>query len=187
MRTFYLTGRRKDQTSFHTLEEQLRDNEKREVIMMGGTIEELDKLTSLFPSFEVLNEELKEAHNSNIDVCDPIIIVDPDDKDLSQSYAIFDIVYEEDKKILDDRDNIKLWLLEYLRQNPEDISRFKGIRNIYQNKYTDEFKKGIVNEDIIRRIVLGYFENEGYKKYRDIYFELKKLDRSKVKKDEIHR
>lgn len=187
MRTFSLTARRKDQTSFHTLEEQLRDNSKRRVIMMGETIEELDKLTAMFPSFERLNKELKEAHNSSIDACDPIIIVDPDDTDLSKSYAIFDIVYEEDKKILDDRDNIKLWLLEYLKQNPEDISRFKGIRNIYQNKYTDEFKKGIVNEDIIKRIVLGYFENEGYKKYRDIYFELKNLDRSKVKKDEIHR
>jgi len=188
MRMYSLDVKTKDtKIPFYTLEDSLRDKSKRRSLMEGLTIEELDSHTAVFPSFEVMNQEFKELYQSKYDMYDPIIIVDVDDNDLGKSYAIFDIVYEEDKKILDNRDNIKLWVLEYLRNNPNDISRFRGIRNIYQNKYSDEFKTGIVNEDIIRRIVLGYFENESYKKYRDVYFELKKLDRSKVKSDEIHR
>lgn len=174
-------------TPFYTLESSLRDRRKRGTLMARETIQELDKLTALFDSFEDLNEEFKTVHGSNKDMFDPLIIVDVDEKDLSKSYAIFDIVYSADKKQLDDPDNIKLWLLEYLKKNPKDISRFKGIRNIYGNKYVEEFEKGIVTEDMINRIVLSYLSNPTYKKYRDIYFTLKRLDKSKVKSDEIHR
>lgn len=188
MRTYSLDVKMKgNSTPFYTLEDSLKDRTKRRSLMIGETIEELDRLTGLFSSFEEMNFEFKSAYNSNKDMFDPLIIVDVDDKDLSKSYAIFDIVYENDKKELDNPDNIRLWLIEYLKQNPQNITRFKGIRNIYKNKYVEEFEKGIVTEDIINRVVLSYLRNYSYKKYRDVYFTLKRLDKSRVKQNDIHR
>lgn len=188
MRTYYLDVKRKGSNiPNYTLEESLRDKNKRRVVMMGYTIEELDKKTGLFASFKELSEELNEVHNSDQEMNDPYIIVDEDDNDLSKSYVIYDIVYEDDKKVIDNPDYIKSWLLEYLKKNPDDIYRIKGIRNIFQNKYNEEFTKGIINERTIEQIVYGYLENPSYKKYRDIYFTLKTLDRTREKNNEIHR
>lgn len=187
MRTYYLNVKNKDDNPIYTLEESLRDKNKRRVLMMGYTIEELDKKTGMFSSFKELSDALNEAYNSNKEMYDPIIIVDEEDKDLSKSYTIYDIAYENDLKILSNPDYIKAWLKEYLKQNPEDIYRIKGIRNIFQNKYNDEFNKGIINERTISQIVHGYLQNPSYKKYRDIYFTLKALDEKREVKNEIHR
>lgn len=187
MRTYYLNVKNKDDNSSYTLEESLRDKNKRRVLMMGYTIEELDKKTGLFPSFNELSEELNEAYNSNKELIDPIIIVDEDDKDLSKSYPIYDIAYEEDIKTLSNSNYIKIWLEDYLTKNPQEIYRIKGIRNIFQNKYTEEFKKGIIDERTISQIIYAYLSNPSYKKYRDIYFTLKALDDKREVKNEIHR
>ena len=79
MRTYYLNVKNKNDKESYTLEESLRDKNKRKVLMMGYTIEELDKKTGLFPSFAELSEELNEVYNSTSEMYDPIIIVDEDD------------------------------------------------------------------------------------------------------------
>lgn len=187
MRTYYLNVKNKDDNPSYTLEESLRDKNKRKVLMMGYTIEELDRKTGLFPSFEELSKELNEVYNSTKEMYDPIIIVDEDDKDLSKSYPLYDIVYENDLKVISNPDYIKLWLEEYLIKNPEDIYRIKGIRNIFQNKYNEEFKKGIVEEKTITQIIHSFLANPSYKKYRDLYFALKVLDEKREVKNEVHR
>ena len=108
-------------------------------------------------------------------------------KDLSKSYPIYNIVYESDLKVLKNPDYIKAWLEEHLKKNPEDIYRIKGIRNIFQNKYNEEFNKGVIDERTISQIIHGFLANPSYKKYRDIYFTLKALDEKREVTNEIHR
>ena len=58
MRTYYLNVKNKDDNPIYTLEESLRDKNKRRIILMGYTIEELDKMTGTFSSFQELSKEL---------------------------------------------------------------------------------------------------------------------------------
>lgn len=182
MRTYYLNVQNKDDNPSYTLEESLRDKNKRRGLMMRYTIEELDNITSLFDSFQDMNEKLNEAYGQQKELINPIIIVDEDDNDLSKSYVIYDIVFSGDKKIINDPNYITSWLLDYLTKKPEAIYRIKGVRNIFQNKYSEEFRQGIINEGIITQIVHAYLANPSYKKYRDLYFALKKLDETRVKR-----
>ena len=186
MRTYYLDAKVKGETS-PQIEEVLRNRNKRSPLIMEHTIEALDKLTGKFESFEELSKEFAVAYNSTKELYDPLIIVDEDIHDLSKSYFIPDVVFEEDQKVLSNPDYIKTWLLEYLLKNPGEIYRIKGVRNIFQSKYHDEYTKGIIDERIINQIVHAYLLNPSYKKYRDIYFALKKYDQIKEEKNEIHR
>lgn len=157
---------------FYLVQEILLDKRKRTTILSGETNKELDDLTSLFSSFSEINEVFNDIYNTNLELYDPMIIVE-DSLEPSMASAIFDIVYKDDKNRLDDIDGIKLWLLEYLRQNPYDIDKFIGIRQIIRNINPDY----TLSDRLIEQVVFAYFYNCGYKKVRDTYFSLKKLVR----------
>lgn len=169
-----------------TLEESLRDDRKRNQLLMDShLIEDLDRMTSKFTSFRDLIEAFQEVNNTNKSIYEPVIIVDKDEIDRSRSYPLFDIVYTDDQEMLNNKDSIRTWLLEYLINNPNDIKEFRGIKDIYQN-VREKYKDRNINY-LINITILIYFENHNYKRYREAYFKLKELDRSKVKKNEIHR
>lgn len=168
--------------SKYSFEESLMDDKKRQQPLMSGKmIEDLDKLTSKYESSEdLLSSYPVEVWDTNIRMCDPIIIVDKDEFDRSNSYYISDIVFAKDAVELLNRDNIKGWLLDYLLKNPNDVKAFRGIKEIYEHLlkvYSDKSVGYIIN-----MTVLAYFKGDNYKKYREAYFTLKELDYKRVKK-----
>lgn len=166
----------------YSIEEILRDRAKRShVLSVCSSIKELDEQSSIFTSFENMNEELNRIYEKNIKLYRPFIIFDKSD-DLSESKAIYNIVYSEDYKEIENADNIKLWTIDYLKKNPSDIEEFYGLRTIYANKHKGEILTG----DLIKQMVNSYFEGYDYSKVRNAYFTLKRLD-GKEKKNEIHR
>lgn len=166
----------------YSVEEVLRDRKKRSnVFSTYKTIKELDEICGDFESYDDINDAFNKAYGTNEQMTRPFIIYDKSD-DLSQSKAIFDVVYKEDYKEISKADNIKLWAIDYLKKNPLDIVEFSGIRSIYNNKYKEEALTG----NLIERIVNSYFQGFEYSKVRSTYFTLKKLDGNK-RKNEIHR
>lgn len=157
---------------FYLVQEILSDKRKRTTILSGKTNKELDDLTSRFSSFSEINEAFNDIYNTNLELYDPMIIVE-DSLKPSVASAIYDIVYKDDKSKIDNIDGIKLWLLEYLKQNPYDIDKFIGMRQIIRNINSDYF----FNDRLIDQVVFAYFSNCNYKKVRDTYFSLKKLVR----------
>ena len=173
--------------SKYSFEESLRNDTKRQQPLMSGQmIEDLDKLTSKYESAEdLLISYPKEVWDADVFIYEPIIIVDKDEFDRSKSYYITDIVFAKDKVELQNKDYIKRWLLDYLLNNPHDIKEFRGIKEIYENLSKTYSDKSIGY--IINMTVMVYFKGNNYKKYREAYFTLKKLDYKRVKKNEIHR
>ncbi len=163
-------------------EEILTDKRKRSSLLEGSTIENLDSLTSKFTSFEDMVACFNELYQKRLELYDPIIIADYNSNLLGPK-IISDIVYMDDKKMIDDVQSIKSWLEEYLKNNPNDMYLFRGIQKIKEDHYGDVE----INNDLIRILVLSYFNNVSYKGVRDVYFTLKKNDQSRVKKDEVHR
>jgi len=154
--------------------------------MYGHLIEDLDKLTANFKSIEdLLKSYPEEVYGENVLLYDPVIIVDKDETDLSKSYPIYEIVFSKDAEELKNKNNIKIWLLEYLTNNVNDISKFRGINEIYDNLQKKYPTMAML--DLINNTVKIYFKEENYKRYREAYFKLKELDYKRVKKDEIHR
>ena len=174
-------------SSRYTLEEALKEESKRpQSLMTGSLIEELDKLTARYESYlDLLESYPEEVFGQPLILYDPVIIVDKDIEDKSKSYPIFDIVFKEDQRELENRDNIRNWLLDFLLNNPERVTDFRGIKDIYENVEKKYKEKSI--EYLIRITILTYLEDNNYKRYREAYFTLKKLDYKNTKKDEVHR
>lgn len=173
--------------SKYTLEESLRDDKKRQQSLMSGKlIEDLDRLTSKYESVEdLLLSYPEEVWDTQINMYEPVIIVDKNEFDRSKSYYIPDIVFEKDAIELQNRDNIKGWLLDYLLNNPNDIKEFRGVKDIYDNLEKANRDKSI--EYLINITIMVYFKENNYKRYREAYFKLKELDYKRVKKNEVHR
>lgn len=169
----------------YTLDEIIHSSEEERkrglMLMFGERIEDIDRLTDDYLSEEeLLLSYMEEVYGKKIPLYDPVIIVDKHPTDRSKSYAIFDIVFADDAEALKDKKNIKEWLLDYLQKNPEDVNKFRGIKDIYENvkkKYANRNEEYLINIT-----VLIYFEENNYKRYREAYFKLKELDQSKVKK-----
>lgn len=174
-----IAGSRNSKYSF---EESLREDSKRQQVLMSGSlIEELDRLTAKYESIEdLLVSYPEEVWDTKINLYDLVIIVDKDKVDRSKSYYISDIVFARDAKELENRDNIKCWLLDYLMKNHGDIKEFRGIRDIYKiliKSYSDYSISNLIN-----MTVLVYFKDNNYKRYREAYFKLRELDYKRVKK-----
>lgn len=169
----------------YTLDEMIHSSEKEQkrglMLMSRERIEDLDRLTDDYLSEEdLLLSYTEEVYGKKVPLYDPVIIVDKHPTDRSKSYAIFDIVFADDREALKDKENIRMWLLDYLKNNPEDISKFRGIKDIYENLKN---KYGKSNEEyLINTTVLIYLEEDNYKRYREAYFTLKKLESQKVNK-----
>ena len=186
MHTLYakIEGSKNSKFSF---EESLRDDTKRQQSLMSGhLIEDLDRLTSQYESMEeLLTSYPEEVWDADICIYEPVIIVDKHEFDRSKSYYITDIVYTKDARELQNMDNIKNWLLDYLLNNPNDIREFRGIKDIYDNLVIAYRDSSI--EQLINMSVFVYFKGNNYKKYREAYFKLKELDYRRVKRNEIYR
>ena len=168
-------------SSKYTIEESLRDDSKRkQVLMFGEKIEDLDKITDDYESVEDLLESYpKEVYGQSFLLYDPVIIVDKDMTDREKSYAIYDIVFREDAEALKNRKAIKEELQDYLIENPEEIEKFRGINKIYGNLRQKYPSMGIL--PLINNTLKIYFEGDNYKRYREVYFKLKELNKRKNK------
>ena len=173
--------------SKYTFEDSLRDDRKRQQeLMSGNLIEELDRLTAKYESSEdLLVSYPEEVFGKKINLYEPVIIVDKDEVDRSKSYYISDIVFARDARELQNKDNIKSWLLDYLIKNPRDIKEFRGVKDIYENLGKSYSNKSIGY--LINMTILVYFRDNNYKRYRETYFKLIELDYKRVNKNEIHR
>jgi len=175
----------------YPLNEAVKEDGKRPHNLMNASlIEELDDMTAGFESFEEMNQIFKEVvYNDDKNMYEPIIIVDKDETDREKSYVISDIVYAKDKIEIENKDNLKEWLTDYLKNNNQHISLFRGINEIYDriSKKPEYRNKSI--DSLIEMTVYAYLVESGYnyKKRREAYFTLKYLDKSKVKKNEIHK
>lgn len=154
-------------------------------ITIGERIEEIDSLTACFTSTRDLNEGLNEAHGVEKRIYNPLIYVDKDEKDRSKSYVIEDIVYEEDKKYLDNREDIKNRTFIYLLNNPNSRTAFRGIIKIYNETYKNNPYMDL--NSILKYAINKYFSGLNYKCCREAYFTLKNLNQIEEKKHEIHR
>ena len=165
----------------YTVSEAVLDDIKRgQELMSGNLIEDLDRQTAFYASEEDLLESYpEEVFGENIRIYEPVIIVDKHISDRSKSYPIFDIVYEKEAKDLLERENIRIWLSDYLKNNPSDIEKFRGIRDIFENVKKKYWNRSI--EELIDITVFVYFEDDNYKRYREAYFGLKKLELKKVR------
>jgi hypothetical protein len=172
--------------SKYTLEESLMDDAKRQQALMSGKlIEDLDRLTSKYESIEdLLSSYPEEVWDIAVKMYEPVIIVDKYETDRKKSYYITDIVFAGDAIELQKIDNIKRWLSEFLLNNPYLVEEFRGIREIFNNL---TLSHNVNVEDLIDMTVYSYFKDNNYKKYREIYFKLKKLDYKRVKKNVLHR
>ena len=73
-----------------------------------------------------------------------------------------------------------MWLSDYLKYNPSDIVKFRGIKEIFSNLSSRYPYKNI--SDLIDMTVYAYFEDNNYKRYREAYFSLKQMDMKKVRR-----
>jgi len=165
----------------YSLGEAIFDDRKRgQELMSGRLIEDLDRQTAYYSSLDdLLWSYPSEVCGKDIVIYDPVIIVDKSIDDRSRSYAIFDIVFENDARELLEHDYIRCWLSDYLKCNPSTIERFRGIKEIYGNLSVRYPHKNI--NDLIDMTVYAYFEGDNYKRYREAYFGLKKLDLKRVR------
>lgn len=168
-------------SSKYTIEESLRDDSKRQqVLMFSKTIEDLDKLTDDYESAQdLLDSYPKEVYGQSLFLYEPVIIVDKDMTDREKSYAIYDIVFKDDAEALKNKKAIKEELQDYLIEYPEKIEKFRGINKIYGNLRHKYPSMGIL--PLINITLKIYFESDNYKRYREVYFKLKKLNKRKNK------
>ena len=166
----------------YAIGEAVTDDSKRgQELMSGNLIEDLDRQTAYYSSLEdLLLSYPTEVYDKDIVIYDPVIIVDKHIDDRSKSYAIFDIVFEKDAVELTQQDNIRMWLSDYLKYNPSDIVKFRGIKEIFSNLSSRYPYKNI--SDLIDMTVYAYFEDNNYKRYREAYFSLKQMDMKKVRR-----
>lgn len=171
----------------YSIEEAVKNDEKRGLELMSGElIEKLDRMTSQYESpIDLLTSYPEEVYGQKFTLYEPVIIVDKHIEDRSKSYPIFEIVFMEDAKELSNKENIRIWLLDYLTNHIDRISDFRGINEIYSNMKKKYPSMGIIQ--LINNTVNKYFEEDNYKRYREAYFTLKELDYTREKKDEIHR
>ena len=171
----------------YSIEEAVKNDEKRGLELMSGElIEKLDRMTSQYESpIDLLTSYPEEVYGQKFTLYEPVIIVDKHIEDRSKSYPIFEIVFMEDAKELSNKENIRMWLLDYLTNHIDRISDFRGINEIYSNMKKKYPSMGIIQ--LINNTVNKYFEEDNYKRYREAYFTLKELDYTREKKDEIHR
>lgn len=171
----------------YTVDEGRNNEHKRGQELMSYTatsFEDLDRMTSQFTSFDDLNKTFKNMYNSTKNLYNPIIFVDEDEKCKNANFTFY-VVYAEDFIQLKNREGIRSWLLEYLTNNPDNITCFLGLSEIGSHllqKYP--YKNRL---DIVNIAINIYFENEKYDRYREAYFKLKELDYRKDIKNEIHR
>jgi len=149
----------------HLIGEVRYDIRKRNVLIEGQSLEEVDKRTALFPSFKELEEEINQIKGPN----NAAIIIIDEGNELGTG-IISDIVYSEDIKEIDNRDNIRQWTIEHLKKYPIDLVNFEGIYATYKTNYGIDDRE--YTEEKLINTVYAYFNNAGYKKYRDVYFEL---------------
>ena len=174
------------ESSKYSHTEGLSDPKKRQQCLMEyQDLEELDDMTSRYDSFEELNDEFKEVYESTRDLYAPVIIVDKNNIESDDSYIIEDIVFAKDKQEIARKDNIRDWLLDYLLNNPHDINKFRGLKDIYINLQAKNKDHSI--EYLINVTVNIYFKEHKYKRYRQAYFKLKELDYQRVRRSEVHR
>lgn len=171
----------------YSIEEAVKDDEKRgQELLFGDTIEEIDRITAKYESsIDLLTSFPEEVFGKKFIIYEPVIIVDKHVKDRNKSYPIFDIVYMDDARELSNKENIRIWLLDYLTTHTDRISDFRGISEIYSNMKKKYPSMGIIH--LINNTVNKYFEDDNDKRYREAYFTLKELDYTREKKDEIHR
>lgn len=171
----------------YTIEESISDDKKRQqLLMQGERIEDLDKLTDDYESIEdLLSSYPEEVFGKTVLLYEPVIIVDKDIVDRKKSYAIFDIVFKEDAEALKDKKAIKEELKNYLIENSENIDKFRGINKIYENMKKKYPNMGL--STLIDNTLIIYFEEENYKRYREVYFKLKELNPERIKRNGIHR
>lgn len=173
--------------SKYSLEESLRNDTKRQQALMSAKlVEDLDRLTSKYESIEdLLSSYPKEVWDIEVNLYEPVIIVDKDETDRSKSYYITDIVFANDEIELQKMDNIKRWLSEFLLNHPQKIKAFRGLREIFNTLIQSYPNRNI--ENLIKMTIYSYFKDNNYKKYRETYFKLKELDYKRVKKNVLHR
>lgn len=159
----------------HLLDDALKEKTKRNILIEGLKLEEVDRMTALFPSFKELEEELNPIPEPN----DIAVIMLLDKYNEGIKIVTRDIVYSEDIKEIYDRDSIKNWTIDYLKKHPTDIRLFDGIRATYSTIYG---KNDIeYSEQKVEYSIHAYFNNAGYSTYRKTYFTLKSIDIEKYK------
>ena len=156
----------------HLLNEALNDVTKRNIIIEDQKLEDLDRKTALFSSFKELEEELNQVPGLNDAAV--IILLDKNNKGLK--IVTSDIVYADDMILIQDKDSIKEWTLDYLKKNPSDIRWFNGIKAVYKKRYGDEDRE--YSEEKVISSIYAYFNNADYSVYRNTYFALKAIDPS---------
>ena len=171
----------------YSIEEAVKDDDKRGLeLMSGDLIEDLDRMTAKYESYsDLLTSFPEEVYGEKFTLYEPVIIVDKHIEDRSKSYPIYDIVFMEDANELANKENIRIWLLDYLTNHINRIVDFRGVNDIYNNMRRKYPNMGIIR--LINNTVNKYFEEDNYKRYREAYFTLKELDYIREKKDEIHR
>ena len=174
------------QDDMYTINDGINKELKRgQILMYDDEFEKLDFMTSSYSSFDEINTTFQNLHNSTKNMSHPIIFVDELNSDMNIEKNLFyttDVVYAEDAKELEDRENIKYWLFDYLFNNSENISDFRVIRDIYEN-VKNYYKTGHIGFWVNKAVEI-YLVNEGYKGYREAYFKLKELDPERKYKKE---
>ena len=187
MYSLYVQVQNQNEEIYSVSEGKTDEHKRGHLLMYHNTMEGLDKLTSKFTSFSDMNREFKKIYSSDKNMHSPIIYIDKDTSDLSKTFVTYKIVFEEDAKELrlEKRDNISVWLIDYLRNNKDDMQYFGLLNILYQNVV-----KGNPNASYLDQIKMAvnlYLNKEGYMGYRFAYFKLKELDKTKEKTDAVYR
>ncbi len=170
--TLQIKDKDNDDTKYSN-DEILHEIRKRNSFFIGASMQEIDDFTSMFTSFEDMNECFEEIYLQKLRLYDPMIIVDPS-LDLDKSYIIPDIVYKYDRENIRDIFTLRKKLIYYLEKNPENIIKFPGllkIKKIYASNNDNSVDK------LVERIAFAYLNEKSYKKSRDTYFKIRKLER----------
>ncbi len=159
----------------------LNDPRKRRIYFIRETLEEFDRVTSSFVDLKDIEECFSEIENKKLDLYNPIIIVDPEEKGRYE-YVLKDIVYKSDRERIQNLASLRAQLLEHLQKYPEDITKFPGLKKIRDSFLSINFI--LKDKDPLPRTVIAYFSDRNYQKIRNTYFTLKHFEEEEVKKNE---
>lgn len=155
-------------------------------LMYAENIEDLDALTDQYESADdLLSSFIEEVYGEKAILYNPMIIVDKDPIDRKKSYAITDIAFKGDYTAIQNVNNIRSEVESYLKENPNNVIKFRGMNKIYENLRNNYPNMG--QQTLIDNAIRIYFEGDNYKRSREAYFKLKELNPERTRNNGIHR
>lgn len=182
----------------YTIEDALKDETKRGLALFSGEqIEELDYITKNYDSLDdFLESYMEEYYGEKLRLYAPVIIVDKFKDNKKDTYAIYEFVFKDEYKELQDIKKIRDDVESYLIANPDELrvsmkpyrnihNQFRGLCNISTN--IKKKHPNIGDRDLITYTLNEYFKNDNAKRYREAYFTLKRIYPEREMKNGIHR